>query len=308
MRYFCFPLTLSLALFSAAMPAIAADAPAPAEAPRVPVWPGVAPGSEDWKQQEQVTVAPWGDRLVRNVVQPTLELYPADAASAHGAAIIVCPGGAFRFLSIDTEGVQVARWLNSKGINAFILRYRLGETAASDLAFKGQIFAILAPLFGSGAALLEDMKKYAPPAIADGRQALKLVRERASEWKIDPRRVGVLGFSAGGVVATAVSLDKDAASRPDFTAAIYPGAWPIDAVPADAPPLFVAAAADDSITKSGAQPLIAAWQAAKRPVEPHIYDKGGHGFGMKKQGKPSDVWPDQFAAWLDAQGILKPSK
>jgi acetyl esterase/lipase len=202
----------------------------------------------------------------------------------------------------------VARWLNTKGISAFVLRYRLGETAASDLAFKGQIFAILAPLFGSGAALLEDMKKNAPPAIADAREALKLVRARAGEWKLDPKRVGILGFSAGGVVTTAVSMDPEAANRPSFTGAIYPGAWPVDAVPADAPPLFVAAAADDSITKAGAQPLIAAWQAAKRPVESHIYDKGGHGFGMKKSGKPSDVWPDQFAAWLDAQGVLKAAK
>lgn len=288
-----------VALFAAC--ASAADAPAP---PSVPVWPGVAPGSETWTQKEQETVAPWGNKLVRNVVRPTLELYPAPA-NASGTAVIVLPGGAFRFLSIDTEGWQVARWLNGKGIHAFVLRYRLGETAATDLAFTAQIFGILAPLFGSGTALMDDMKKYAPPAIADTQQALKLVRARAKEWKLDPQRVGLLGFSAGGAAVTAASIDKDPANRPNFTAAIYPGPWPLDNVPADAPPLFVAAAADDSITKSGALPLVEAWKKAGRPVESRIYDKGGHGFGMKKQDKPSDVWMEEFAAWLNAQGLLK---
>ena len=306
-----FRLRALLAALVFANTAIAGDAPAPVAAPgqaRVAIWPGVAPGSEDWKQQEQDTVMPWGDRVTRNVAKPTLEAYRPDPASANGTAIIVAPGGAFRFLSIDSEGVQVARWLASKGVTAFLLRYRLAETAQSDLAFTGQIFGILAPLFAGGSALLDNMKQYGPPAIADGKQALKLIRAHAPEWNVNPARIGVLGFSAGGVVATAMSLETDPAARADFSIAVYPGPWPIEKVPADAPPLFVAAAADDSITKAGATPLAAAWAAANRPVENHLYEKGGHGFGMKQQNKPSDRWTTDLAAWLDAQGLLKPAK
>jgi acetyl esterase/lipase len=285
----------------------AADAPAPAAAPERPlikVWPGVAPGSENWTQVQQDTKALWGDRIVRNVVSPTLEVFLPDAASATGAGVVVCPGGAFRFLSIDSEGTAVASYLNSKGIAAFLLRYRLGETVASDTLFMGQVFAILAPLFKPGPALLEDMKKNGPAAIADGRESMKLLRARAAEFGIRPDRLGILGFSAGGVVGTAVSVEHDAKERPDFSGAIYPGPWPIDKVPDDAPPLFLAAANDDGITANGAKPLEAAWKAAGKSMEVHYYDNGGHGFGMKKQNKASDVWADQFVAWLGGRGLL----
>lgn len=302
---------VALALCTAlpVLPAAADDVgDAAPERPLLRVWPGVAPGSESWTQQQQDTQAIWGDRIVRNVVSPTLEVFLPAPGTATGTGVMVCPGGAFRFLSIDTEGTQVARWLADNGIAAFVLRYRLGETVASDPLFAGQVFAILAPLFKPGPALMDDMKRYGPPAIADGRQAMKLLRSRAQEFGLRKDRIGVLGFSAGGVVGTGVALEHDADSRPDFFAAIYPGPWPLDAIPKSAPPLFIAAANDDGITVSGAKPLDEAWRKAGLPVEAHYYASGGHGFGMKKQNKESDAWTDQLLAWLDGRGLLKPAK
>lgn len=287
--------------------AMAADPAATPERPLIKVWPGVAPGSEDWKQVQQDSKMPWGDRVVRNVVSPTLEVFAPDAAKATGSAVVVAPGGAFRFLSIDTEGTQVANWLASQGVAAFLLRYRLGETVASDALFVGQLFAILAPLFKPGPALLDDMNKYSPPAIADGREALKLLRSRAAEFKVDADRIGFIGFSAGGVVGTGVSISDDADSRPNFFAAIYTGPLTFTKVPDGAPPLFIAAANDDSITAPGSKPLEAAWRAAGKPVEAHYYANGGHGFGMKKQGKDSDAWIEQLGEWLGGLGMLKPA-
>lgn len=288
---------------------VAADAPAapPATNQIIKVWPGAAPGSEKWTQRE--TESKFGDaRIIRNVVSPTLEAYLPEKGAANGTGVIVCPGGAFQFLSIDSEGIQVAKWFASKGVAAFVLRYRLAETAETDLKFTFQMMGVLPPLFKSGEALTKAMQQYGPPAIADGREALKLLRTRAAEFGLKPDRIGILGFSAGGVVATGVSTEYDAASRPDFFAAIYPGAWPIAKMPADAPPLFIAATNDDSITPHGAKPLEATWKAAGKPVQAQYYPTGGHGFGMKKQGKPSDVWTDQLLAWLDGLGFLKTAK
>lgn len=293
---------MALALAMAAPPSALADG----VAQTIKVWPGVAPGSEQWTQTEQETKVLWGDRMVRNVVSPTLQVYLPEPSAAVGTGVIVCPGGAFRFLSIEPEGEQVAQWLNSKGIAAFVLRYRLAETPASSFKFLTSLPGIVGPLFSDADALRRDMKLYGGPAIADATQAMKLVRARAAEFGLQENRIGILGFSAGGVVATGVSIAHDAASRPDFFGAIYAGPWPIDKVPDDAPPLFIAAAADDSITAPGSKPLEAAWRAAGKPVEVHIYETGGHGFGMKQQGKPSDVWPEQFLAWMNGLGLLKP--
>jgi acetyl esterase/lipase len=294
--------------FCSAGTAMAADATAAAAPQVIKVWPGVAPGAEDWKQKETESKLFGGQRVIRNVVSPSMEVYLPAQGKANGSGVIVAPGGAFRFLSIDGEGIEVARWLASQGFAAFLLRYRLVETAESDMMFYGQMMSALPPLFKDAAALKADMTKYGPPGIADGRQALKLVRSRAAEWSLKPNRIGIMGFSAGGTVATGAATDYDAASRPDFFVAVYPGTWSIAKVPADAPPLFIAATDDDFITAHGAKPLEAAWKAAGKPVEAHYYPTGGHGFGMKKQGKPSDVWSDQLLAWLDSLGLLKPAK
>ncbi len=283
-----------------------ADAPAAAEAPLIPVWQGLPPGAAASDLKEQDTMMPGDDRVVRNVTRPSLQPFLPDAASANGTAIIVCPGGGFRFLTIDSEGLEVARWLSAHSVAAFVLRYRVMPTPADDGDFAGQLGALLGPLFGPG--VVDEMKRLGPPAIADAQQAMRLVRRRAKQWHIAPDRIGILGFSAGGVVAEGLSLQHDAGSRPDFTGAIYPGPWDAGKVPKDAPPLFIAAADDDPLTAIGARPLQAAWQAAGHPVEMHIYDQGGHGFGMKQQGGDSDHWIDQFGEWLGKQGLLASKK
>ena len=254
----------------------------------------------------QDTMAPWGERIVRNVGEPTLERFAPDAKLANGTAVIVAPGGGFRFLSIDNEGTQVADALRARGITVFLLRYRLMPTPAEDAEFTAQLGELLGPLFGP--AIFDEMKRWGAPAVDDARQAIKLVRAHARQWKIAGDRIGIVGFSAGGVAALGATLDHDAASRPDFVGLIYPGPWPLDKLPSDLPPVFVAAANDDALTKLAAVPQAEALAKAGAKVETHFYEKGGHGFGTKQQGVDADGWLDTFAAWLGAQGLLKKAK
>jgi acetyl esterase/lipase len=141
--------------------------------------------------------------------------------------------------------------------------------------------------------------------MADGKQAFKVLQERAHEWSIDPERIGVLGFSGGGVISLALATQYDAQSRPGFAASLYAPVWQELTVPEDAPPLFIALAGDDVSLPNGNLPLYSAWKAANRPVELHIYARGGHAFGMQKQGLTSDHWIEQFGEWLRVEGFLK---
>lgn len=275
----------------------------PAEGERIAVWPGVAPGAEGLTQQEVVTLDPKGEHLVRNVTAASMQAYWPDPAIATGAAMIVAPGGGFRFLTMDNEGELLARWLNQQGVAAFVLRYRLMETPATDQEFAAKLMTLLAPLFGR--TIVSEMERLGPPAIADGVQALNLVRSHAADWGIKPEQLGMVGFSAGAVVTLGVTLQANAADRPAYVAAIYPGPWKVDPVPADAPPLFVAAAKDDMLTAFATPPIVKAWTAAGRPVEQKIYANGNHGFGMKQQGTASDRWTEDFRVWLQAQGAIK---
>lgn len=143
-----------------------------------------------------------------------------------------------------------------------------------------------------------------PLVLADGQQAVRLVRERAAEFGIAADRIGMLGFSAGGMVVTNVALTHDAASRPDFLAAIYTAPFAEVPVPANAPPLFALCAADDAMAAPQSLHLFSRWRAAGHPAELHIYAQGGHGFGMTKLGLPSDAWIERFYDWLQAQGLL----
>jgi acetyl esterase/lipase len=270
----------------------------------IPLWPNGAPGSEDWPQQELETLAPppISIKVVRNVTQPTLTAFLPDRAVATGTAAIVCPGGAFHFLAIDHEGTDVARWLSARGVAAYVLRYRLFKTATNEEEFIRQMQQNLAdrPRF------MQQMQQLGPLIIADGLQAVKVVRQRASEWGVAPDRIGILGFSAGGVVTTGVALHYDADSRPSFAAPIYSAPREGVQVPVDAPPLFIAVADDDPFAASASVPLYSAWNAAGRSAELHIYSKGGHGFGMRQQGLPSDRWIDHFGDWLKVEGLLQP--
>lgn len=279
----------------------------------IPVWPGAAPGSENWTQKE-VDYLSGKSNMVRNVVTPTLTAYLPEKSKATGTAVIVCPGGGFHFLSWDSEGLDVAKWLQERGVAAFVLKYRLLDTGATEAEFQKHLDV----LFGRRPAFAEESdtagrqkeaaerKAIAGLAAADGRQAMKVVRQRASEWGIAPDRIGILGFSAGGAVTMGVVMEHDADSRPNFAAPIYGGSTGNAAVPADAPPLFILVANDDTGASVGSAKLYSEWKTAGKSAELHIYSKGGHGFGMNKRGLPVDSWIERFGDWLGVQGYLKP--
>lgn len=262
---------------------------------------GAAPGSGQWTYNEQEYKAGTKDALVYNVSHPTLTVYPADPSKATGTAVIVCPGGGFYILAIAHEGTDVAHWLNEKGVTVFILKYRLGHSLTDN----------------PGQELSDNMKKsdfgekimpVIPLCIADGRAAIQYVRAHATEYGINPAQIGIIGFSAGGTVAASTAFNYTPENRPDFVAPVYAFMPPSlqGTVAADAPPLFVAAATDDGL---GLAPhsvdLYSKWLAAKKPAEIHIYEQGGHGFGMHHQNIPTDTWIDRFGDWLGLLGYLK---
>ncbi|WP_422929274.1 alpha/beta hydrolase [Singulisphaera sp. PoT] len=289
----------------------------------IPVWPGDAPGSEGWTQKELEYRNEWDKKaMVRNVVRPTLTAYLPDPAKATGAAVIVCPGGGFKFLSWQSEGTEVAEWLRDRGVAAFVLRYRLNETPAGEDEFRKEMVAFMGRIAALGERraaaasssrpgeaprppeLPEEMKKIAPLAMADGKQAIKVVRQHADEWGIKKDRVGIIGFSAGGMVTMMTALGKEPETRPDFAAPIYGGDTGGNPAPADAPPLFILCASDDDLAAAGSLRVYEAWKAAKRPAELHLYEKGGHGFGMNKRGLPVDRWIERYGDWLSQRGLI----
>ncbi|RYY18775.1 MAG: alpha/beta hydrolase [Cytophagaceae bacterium] len=265
----------------------------------IPLYPGKAAGSESWSWSEKEGTQR-GTHYVYNVTSPMLTAYLPAPGTATGTAVVVCPGGGFHLLDIDNEGTNVAKWLQARGIAAFVLKYRLVHITGTDpgkqmiplLKDWNQFKAVVAPVAALG--------------VADGQKAIEYVRAHAQELGVPPARVGIMGFSAGGTVADGVGYGYSAANRPAFIASQYAylAALPPQPVPADAPPLFVAAASDDELglTAQSVQ-LYSAWQAAGKPAELHIYAKGGHGFGTKTQHLPVDSWLDRFGAWLTQQGF-----
>jgi len=264
---------------------------------------GPAPGSENWKQTEQENRTNlWNTRVVFNVANPTLTVFQPEAGKANGTAVVICPGGAFFALAIDSEGFDVARWLNTKGVTCFVLKYRLVECKTDDptreVASRGPLDAL--------AGVVAPIVKL---ALADGNAAIGYVRQHAAEFGVNPERIGIIGFSAGGTLAVSVAMNYTAETRPNFVAPIYPAyEWAIkgNGVPADAPPAFLLAASDDPLGLAPQSVTIyQQWIAAGKPAELHLYSKGGHGFGMRQQHLPSDHWIERFADWLDMQGLLK---
>jgi acetyl esterase/lipase len=256
----------------------------------IPLWDGDAPGSEGAQQREGEGLTDYGLRVVRNVVRPTLTPFIPDKPT--GTAVVVAPGGAFHFLAWDHEGIEVARWLSARGIAAFILKYRL---IATDDTFPADMNARMRG--GDHEAWIGPV---VPLIRADALQAIRVVRSRATEWSIDPHRVGIMGFSAGGTVTSLATLHYDAGSRPDFAAPIY-GAGAPGGVPADAPPLFIAVANDDDLLPHSLE-MGQRWRDAGREVELHVYARGGHGFGMNRRGLPCDTWIERFHDWLAMLG------
>jgi acetyl esterase/lipase len=269
-------------------PALAADAPA------IPLYaPGVLPAGPTSERTEVLM----GELRVRNVSQPSLTPFLPAPGKANGAAVIVAPGGGFMMLSWDSEGTAVAKRLAEAGVTAFVLKYRLDPTPDDAAGFTRAFMARLATA-GREEQLTFSAEK---PAAADAAETVRLVRRRAAEWGIDPRRVGFVGFSAGAMTASNVATG-DPKGRPDFVGIIY-GALH-QPVPTDAPPAFIATAADDNLLKGAAIPMFQAWRAAGRPAELHLYERGGHGFGMLTKGSTSDLWFEQFVAWMRARGVM----
>jgi acetyl esterase/lipase len=299
-----------LAVLTLARPAGPAAAEAAGSQPPevVRIWPGAAPGTEDWTGEEKDTI-PEGSSLpvlVTNVTMPTLTVFRPDPAKATGAAMIVAPGGAFQALAFNSEGVLVAKWLADHGVTAFILKYRVRMGSGGGPR----------PNPGAGApntpASREEFEKRehihdtaAKIAMDDGLQAIRYLRANAAKYHIDPNKIGFMGFSAGGMTTMRVVLNGKPEERPNFAAPIY-GAMQTDLPPPkDGPPLFVAAAQDDpQVPVRKSVEIFQAWKSAGLPVELHIYESGGHGFGMLKKNKATDAWPNAFEAWLRGHGWI----
>src|SRR4051812_6702157 len=209
--------------------------------------------------------------MVRNVVTPSLTMYKPAAGKANGTSVIIAPGGAFRFLMVDYEGVNLARWLTARGVTAFVLRYRVIHTPEEEAAMDAYLDS-LGKALAAADTKSENPPAYDPATAAalamaeeDGRQAIRYVRQHAGEWSLDPRRIGITGFSAGGGVVMGPVMQHDAASRPDFAAPIYPAYRTATPVPDDAPALFIVIADDDKlISPNSSARLYMAWHSAHK--------------------------------------------
>jgi acetyl esterase/lipase len=263
-----------------------------AQEQQIPLWPNGAPGFESRRNEPEIAK----DYYIRNINNPSITVYLPPKEKATGAAVVICPGGGHRLLVFKAEGDEPARYLNSLGIAAFALKYRLPREEGSPYS-------------------LEKHPR------EDGQRAMRLVRNRAQEWGLDPNRIGIMGFSAGGEVASWVTftpadgdphaadpIDRQSA-RPNFLIQIYPGPLGIPATVApDAPPAFVAAADDDACCSGPTVKLLLAYREAKVPVEAHIFAQGGHGFNMGYRSKLVTLkgWPQRLADWMTDNNILKP--
>jgi acetyl esterase/lipase len=288
---------LSLAgLLLAAQPATAQDRI------ELKVWPNGVPGETKDIEPETATTSapPRAVTRIANVSQPMLTLYPAPKEKANGCAVVVCPGGGYNILAYDLEGTEVAEWLNSIGVTAVLLKYRVPRRD-------------------------KDHPHVAP--LQDAQRAIRLARQNAKAWKIDPTRVGILGFSAGGHLAVMAGTHWDESNypqvdaadalscRPDFLIPIYPAYLghrqdssrlsPLVRVNAQTPPTFIAIAYNDADRPIFAALLLVAFKKAGVPAELHVYSQGGHGFGLRPSDKPACTWPQRCAEWLRVTGLLK---
>ncbi len=290
-----------------------AAAPGPQE---IRLWPGKAPGSENWSVPEATTTSPAGGRTIANVSDPAVTVFLPDPERATGSLVVVAPGGALRLLGWDNEGVNVAQWLNGKGIAALVLKYRTLQMMPAAGRGRG---APPPGAAGAGAGPRKELEirhvnanpEPDDPAlqevlrmgIADAQQALRLARRNAAAWRIDPARVGIMGFSAGGGIAVGTALAERSDASPDFLVSVYgPSLQDVD-VPAHAPPLFIAVGASHFNVTNGCLALFAAWKAAGKPAEIHVYDQVSAGFGMTKRGLPVDFWNDRLLEWLMARKL-----
>ena len=267
----------------------------------IPLYNGAAAGSENWNWEEKQFKVDIGT-IIMDVAHPSLTLYPP--ANPNGTAVIIAPGGAFHALAFDLEGTEVAKRLNAKGITAFVLKYRLvHDDPAHPENSIGNLMATrnFKKLDSLNAPVI-------PLAMQDGLTAVKYVRQHAVDYKIDPNKIGFIGFSAGGTVTMSVVYSATNESRPNFVAPIYAyeGAIIGSTVPPDKTPIFITAASDDDLgLATHSVHIYLKWLAANQPAELHMYESGKHGFGTKKQGLPVDTWMDRFTDWLTMHELIK---
>ncbi len=278
--------------------------PEQAAAPKViNIWQGVAPGSEQWKQKES-TIHMGPMESIVNVTTPTLTAYLPDPAKATGTAVIIAPGGGFLFLGTDTH--EVAEWFAARGIAGFVLKYRTAQIEGETEAQLGEAGRARFGAQLANHALIAEDGKY---GIADGIQSIKVLREHAAEWGISPDRIVFMGFSAGGSIAEFASVNPDVSARPNYAAPIYGAPFPdVPPIPKGVPPFFMEMAQDDNLAGPQIVAMYDALKAAGYKPELHLYEHGGHGWSMRRQGTTSDHWLDEFYRWLEAHGLTKPSK
>lgn len=285
-----FRFLIGLVVATASVPAVAADGPpafrieATTPSLRQSIELAGGPGKEQWEAfADQVSV--------RNVTGASLYPFLPRAGRGNGKAVIVVPGGGYRFVSIESEGFRVAEALAAQGFTAFVLKYRT-LTTARDLP---TYMADTAKLFGNlGKGKLDDN----PPAVDDLATAVQHVRANAEKWQIDPAKVDVIGFSAGSRTAIRFLENKREASLISGVGLIYPPMTEA-AQSGPRPPLFLAIAADDPLFKQGGLGLVQNWLTESPKVEFHLYSGGSHGFGMRANGNTSDLWAGQYVAWLN---------
>lgn len=280
---------------------------AAAEPQVIQLWQGQAPGEKGPLADSEGDQAPKDEpkgRVQRrmNVSVPTLTVYPADPAKANGTSVIIAPGGGYNILAWDLEGTEVAEWLNGVGVTAFVLKYRVPKRPDDP------------------GSLLPFM---------DAQRAVRLVRSRASEWKLDPDKIGMLGFSAGGnlTAKTACQFETKAfegddlgatSARPNFAVLVYP-AWLADKkeptklapefpVSDKTPPMIMIHAGDDRIDAQSSIVMYQALKANKVQAELHVYGAGGHGYGLRKSDKPVHTWPQRVEGWLVTQKLIPAAK
>jgi acetyl esterase/lipase len=257
-----------------------------ANEPVIALYSGVAPGSESWTWSEQSNLSERDKTLnIRNIVAPSLTVFRAE--KPNGTAVLVIPGGGFVNLGFGKEGVDIARWYNAHGVTAFVLKYRLAQTGDEDAKDEAKRNARVEAVI--------------PLAIADAEAAMRLIKSRAGEWGI--RKLGVIGFSAGGLLAVATATSTPDV-RPDFVVPVYAGVPNAMTVTAASPPAFIVLAEDDRYGTDWSLAIYKAWHTAHAPVELHIYARGNHGFALRQNGIPTDTWTERMADWLRLMGLL----
>jgi len=287
-------LALAACVSCAGGPASPVSGSSPPEVIRL--WPGQPPGTADWTGPEEIADAELPNlgrvHIITNVTAPTVTVFRPEACKANGTAIVVVPGGAFRALPWDLDGVETARWLTRRGITAFVLKYRVRPPRSDAPADKS---------FDDFARRTEAARNL---AVSDAEQTMRLVRSQAERFGIASDRVGMIGFSAGAMTTLIVADSGDPAVRPNFAASLY-GAMLKAGPSAGAAPLFIVAAQDDAqAPPARSADMFLRWTNAKVPAELHIYERGGHGFAFRPHQLPADRWAEAFEAWLISRNYI----